>query len=235
MEARVDAIRQTGAREVVWLLEHPPLYTAGTSAKPKDLVAPDRLPVFKTGRGGQYTYHGPGQQVIYAMMDVKARYGDVRKYVTELESWMRDTLAELGIAADTHKDRVGLWVPVDAHGQHHGPASGLAAASPSQHVTEEKIAAIGVRLKRWVSYHGMSLNIAPDLTHFDGIVPCGISTLGTTSLSKLGVDTDPQQIARSLRQTFEQRFGPTTPGAFPTAGEEGRVGRQAAHDAAPHS
>ncbi len=208
METRVAAIRDAGAREAVWLLEHPPLYTAGTSAKPEDLLVDDRFPVYATGRGGQYTYHGPGQLVVYAMLDVKARYGDVRKFVTALETWLIETLArDYDIAASTHRDRVGVWVPLDAAGRHHGPSA--TTAPHPEHVTEAKIAAIGIRLRRWVSLHGMSLNIAPDLSHFDGIVPCGIRAFGTTSLAALGRETDRTAVEHALRRTFESRFGPT--------------------------
>lgn len=207
METRIAAIRDATAPEAVWLLEHPPLYTAGTSAKPQDLLVSDRFPVFTTGRGGQYTYHGPGQLVVYVMLDVKARFGDVRAFVTSLEDWLIETLArDYDIAAKTHRDRVGVWVPVDAAGRHHGPSLAPADAG---HVSEAKIAAIGIRLRRWVSMHGMSLNIAPDLSHFEGIVPCGIAAFGTTSLEALQRDTNRQNVEEALRRTFEHRFGPT--------------------------
>lgn len=207
MEHRIAAIRDGAAPEAIWLLEHPPLYTAGTSAKPEDLLSRDRFPVYATGRGGQYTYHGPGQLVVYVMLDVKARFGDVRAFVTALENWLLETLArDFDISARTHRDRVGVWVPIDANGRHHGPS---AATSHAPHVSEAKIAAIGIRLRRWVSMHGLSLNIAPDLTHFDGIVPCGISEFGTTSLAVLGRDARRGTVEDALRRAFEDCFAPT--------------------------
>ncbi|MEO1205788.1 MAG: lipoyl(octanoyl) transferase LipB [Pseudomonadota bacterium] len=206
MEFRAAAIADGSADELIWLLEHPPIYTAGTSAKPGDLLEADRFPVYKTGRGGQYTYHGPGQQVIYVMLDVKKRFGDVRSFVTALEAWMLKALQSFDIDAVTHKDRVGVWVPLDAMGQHR-----IGQTSTS----EAKIAAIGVRLKRWVSFHGMSVNVDPDLTHFEGIVPCGISHLGTTSLKQLGRSSAPQTVQTVLRKSFEATFGPTRDGMSP--------------------
>jgi lipoyl(octanoyl) transferase len=193
MRLRGEAIADRTAGEAVWLLEHPPLYTAGTSAKPQDLLAPAMFPVHATGRGGQYTYHGPGQRVIYVMLDVRARFGDVRRFVTALETWTVASLATFGVAGATRPDRVGVWVDHRAGG----------------HLKTDKIAAIGVRLRRWVSTHGISINVAPDLTHFAGIVPCGISDAGVTSLADLGIGASMQDLDRSLRATFEAQFGPT--------------------------
>ena len=204
MEARAEAIAAGKAAECIWLLEHPPLYTAGTSAKAKDLLQPDRFPVHATGRGGQYTYHGPGQRVVYVMLDVKRHAGrlssdgestgDVRKFVSLLEGWLIDTLSEFGLRGETRPDRVGVWVrrPDKAEGR------------------EDKIAAIGIRLKRWISLHGMSLNVEPDLTHFDGIVPCGITQHGVTSLVDLGLPVTMADADVALRKTFERRFKVST-------------------------
>lgn len=188
MEARVEAIAQGQAPERVWLLEHPPLYTAGTSAKAEDLVSA-HFPVFKTGRGGQYTYHGPGQRVVYVMLDLKRRQADVRAYVASLEAWLIDTLATFGVEGQTHCDRVGIWV--------------------SRPGREDKIAALGIRLRRWVSFHGIALNVAPDLSHFNGIIPCGIAqpNLGVTSLADLGHATTMPEVDKALYTTFTQRFG----------------------------
>jgi lipoyl(octanoyl) transferase len=195
MAERVADIASGRASELVWLLEHPPLYTAGTSARTEDLVAPARLPVHRTGRGGQFTYHGPGQRVAYVMIDVKRRFGDVRAYVASLEGWIIDTLANLGVAGERQPGRVGVWVrrraPTHALGSH------------------DKIAAIGVRLSRWVSSHGISLNVAPDLSHYAGIVPCGITDGGVTSLADLGLAADLQTVDKALRTAFEHRFGAT--------------------------
>lgn len=209
METRIAAIRNGTATECIWLLEHPALYTAGTRAQPQDLLDPDRFPVFQSGRGGQYTYHGPGQQVVYVMLDVKTRFNDVRRFVHELEAWVIDALAAHDIAATTHPDRVGVWVPTTDTGRH------LPGSSPGTFTTEAKIAAIGVRLKRWVSMHGLAINVAPDLSHFEGIVPCGISQFATTSLQALGRDCDRQCLIENLRRTFESRFGPTCDGEAP--------------------
>jgi lipoyl(octanoyl) transferase len=190
METRVSAISEGRAGELIWLLEHPPLYTAGSSAKDRDLLEP-RFPVFKTGRGGQYTYHGPGQRVVYLMLDLKRRKPDVRAYVRDLETWLIETLSRLRVRGETRTGRVGIWVPRKDGG-------------------EDKIAAIGVRLRKWVSYHGVSLNVAPDLTHYSGIVPCGIGTDtgGITSLEKLGVETAMDKIDETLRLSFISIFGP---------------------------
>jgi lipoyl(octanoyl) transferase len=186
MERRVAAIRAGEAREQVWLLEHPALYTAGTSAKPEDLIDATRLPVHVTGRGGQYTYHGPGQRVAYVMLDLKARGGDIRAYVASLETWLITTLAAFDIRGERRDGRVGVWV-VDGD-------------------REFKIAAVGVRVRRWVSYHGVSLNVAPDLDHYQGIVSCGIRDHGVTSLAGLGVDATMDEVDSVLRKTFEALF-----------------------------
>jgi len=201
MEARAEAIAAGAAPELIWLVEHPALYTAGTSAKPEDLVDA-RFPVHKTGRGGQYTYHGPGQRVVYAMLDLKARRPDVRAYVGALEAWIIDALAAFGVEGGIRDGRVGVWVarPDKPAGIDGSPA-------------EDKIAAIGVRLRRWVTFHGFALNVAPDLSHFSGIVPCGISEahFGVTSLADLRVVNDAKVGAAdaALRRAFEARFGPT--------------------------
>jgi lipoyl(octanoyl) transferase len=193
MEARAKVIAEGEAGELVWLLEHPPLYTAGTSAKPADLVAPDRFPVYEAGRGGQYTYHGPGQRVAYVMLDVRRRGADVRAFVRELEGWMIDTLATFGVVGETRSDRVGVWA--------RRPERGIGV--------EDKIGAIGIRLRRWISFHGISLNVAPDLEHFSGIVPCGVRQHGVTSLADLGIRADMSEVDAALRAAFERRFGPT--------------------------
>lgn len=193
MAERVEAVVAGTAPEFVWLLEHPPLYTAGTSAKAEDLLAPSRLPVHRTGRGGQYTYHGPGQRVGYVMLDVKRRFGDVRAYVAALEDWIIDTLAALDVLGERRSGRVGVWVRSPGGGD----------------VAFDKIAAIGVRLSRWVSSHGVSLNVAPDLAAYAGIVPCGIRDGGVTSLARLGLTSNLDVVDRALRAAFERRFGAT--------------------------
>ena len=199
MEARAAAIAQGEAGERVWLVEHPPLYTAGASAKDADLIEA-RFPVFKTGRGGQYTYHGPGQRVAYVMLDLKRRRQDVRAYVCALEGWLIDALAMLGVAAATRQARIGVWV--ERPDKPRGVLGEMA---------EDKIAAIGVRIRRWTTFHGVALNVATDLTHFDGIVPCGIaqSHYGVTSLRDLGRATTMAECDAALRRAFEARFGPT--------------------------
>ena len=193
MEARAKAIAAGEAGEMVWLLEHPPLYSAGTSAQITDLVDPGRFDVFKSGRGGQYTYHGPGQRVAYVMLDLRKRSRDVSLFVRTLEQWIIETLAEFEVVAERRCGRVGVWVE-HADGR------------------EEKIAAIGVRLKKWVSFHGIAINVAPNLSHFEGIVPCGISDHGVTSLTALGKDIEMTQLDDKLRQNFEILFGPIKSG-----------------------
>jgi lipoyl(octanoyl) transferase len=193
MEARVEQIARGVAPECVWLLEHPPLYTAGTSAKPEDLVAPDRFPVHATGRGGQYTYHGPGQRVAYVMLDLDRRSRDLRAYVASLESWLIETLAAFNVRAERREDRVGVWV----RRPEKGPG------------VEDKIAAIGIRVRRWVSFHGISLNVEPDLSHFAGIVPCGVREHGVTSLVDLGLPVSLAEVDMQLRAAFEDIFGAT--------------------------
>ena len=190
MEARARAIAAGEARELIWLLEHPPLYTAGTTANPADLVAPNRFDVFKAGRGGQYTYHGPGQRVAYVMLDLRSRGRAVASFISGLEQWLIQTLAELDVTAERREGRVGVWVEHDDG-------------------REEKIAAIGVRLRRWVSFHGISLNVNPDLSHFSGIVPCGISEHGVTSLKTMGKTADMEDVDTRLRKRFEAIFSPT--------------------------
>jgi lipoyl(octanoyl) transferase len=193
MQARAEAIAAGRAGELVWLLEHPPLYTAGTSARREDLLMPDRFPVYRTGRGGQYTYHGPGQRIVYVMLDVGRRTGDVRQFVAALERWTIETLAAFGVLASTHAGQVGVWVDRPDKG-------------PGQ---RDKIAAIGLRLRRWISQHGLAINVDPDLAHFDGIVPCGVREHGVTSLADLGCAARFDEVDRVLREKFEARFGAT--------------------------
>lgn len=195
MEERVAAIAARTAPEAVWLLEHPPLYTAGTSARAEDLVAPDRFPVHVAGRGGQYTYHGPGQRVAYVMLDVGARGRDVRQFVCALEAWVIDTLAEFGVRGERRTGRVGVWVTRPDK-----------APNIDGSVREDKIAAIGVKLRRWVSFHGISINVEPDLAHFDGIVPCGIREHGVTSLVDLGLPVTMADVDAALMTTFPKHF-----------------------------
>jgi len=193
MEARAHSIAAGDAAQRVWLLEHPPLYTAGTSAKPADLTDPERFEVFQSRRGGQYTYHGPGQRVGYVMLDLRLRGRDVSAFVRGLEQWIIDTLSGFDITAERRAGRVGVWVT-------HEDAQG--------HMVEAKIAAIGVRLKKWVSYHGISINLAPDLSHFGGIVPCGISEHGVTSFAALGKTVTMAELDAALKRNFEKLFGP---------------------------
>ena len=200
MEARATAIRDGTAGELIWLLEHPPIYTAGTSARREDLVDPDRFPVIETRRGGQYTYHGPGQRVAYVMLDVAARGRDVRRFVADLEAWVIATLAEFNVTGEIREGRVGVWVVRPDK-----------PAGPGGTPAEDKIAAIGVRLKKWVSFHGLSINVEPDLTHFAGIVPCGISDHGVTSLVDLGLPVSMTDLDTALRRTFGKVFGPARP------------------------
>jgi lipoate-protein ligase B len=187
MEARAAAIADGTQPELVWLIEHPPIYTAGTSAREEDLLDP-RFPVFKTGRGGQFTYHGPGQRVGYVMLNLHPRGGDVRRYVHDLEEWLIRALKRFDVKGERRSDRVGIWV---VRGDR-----------------EDKIAAIGVRVRRWVTFHGVALNVAPDLTHFDGIVPCGIRGHGVTSLKDLGIVVGFNEVDLALRAAFEEVFGP---------------------------
>ncbi len=193
MEARAALIADGQARERIWLVEHPPLYTAGTSARDEDLIAPERFPVHRSGRGGQFTYHGPGQRVAYVMLDLKRRQPDLRRFVAALESWLIGTLDEVNIRGERREDRVGVWV--------RRPEKGAEV--------EDKIAAIGIRVRRWVSFHGISLNVDPDLAHFDGIVPCGVSRHGVTSLVDLGLPVTMPEVDSALRDRFERVFGPT--------------------------
>ena len=194
MERRVAAIRAGTAPELVWLLEHPPLYTAGTSARPEDLRPGAAFPVFATGRGGQFTYHGPGQRIAYAMLDLRRRGQDVRTYVRDLEAWVIAALARLGVEGERREGRVGIWVDRGPH-----PLGGR---------REDKIAAIGVRVRHWVTFHGLSLNVSCDLSHFSGIVPCGISDLryGVTSLRALGIDASMEQVDEALLEAFSEVF-----------------------------
>ena len=198
MEDEVAAIADGRADELVWLLEHPPLYTAGTSADSADLIEPDRFPVFATGRGGEYTYHGPGQRVAYLMLDLKRRRQDVRAYVGALEEVVIRTLDLMNVRGERREDRVGVWV--------RRPEK---PPLPDGSMAEDKIAALGIRLRRWVSFHGLSLNVDPDLSHFTGIVPCGISTYGVTSLVDLGLPVMMADVDMRLREAFESIFGPT--------------------------
>ncbi|ODT80634.1 MAG: lipoate-protein ligase B [Pelagibacterium sp. SCN 64-44] len=203
MRARAAAIAAGEAAEAIWLLEHPPLYTAGTSASADDLLTA-RFPVYEAGRGGQYTYHGPGQRVAYVMLDLNQRGRDIRCLVQGLEGWIIDTLAAHNIAGERREGRVGVWVARPDKGAQR----------------EDKIAAIGVRVSKWVSFHGISLNIAPDLTHYDGIVPCGITDQGVTSFEDLGQLVSMAEVDSVLRAAFEARFGPTR-----IADEHGLVSR----------
>lgn len=202
MEDRAAAIAAGSANEAVWLVEHPPLYTAGTSANPADLVDPDRFPVHETKRGGQYTYHGPGQRVAYVMLDVGARGRDVRCFVRDLENWVIATLASFNVTGHIRTGRVGVWVE-----RPEKPRSVTGAPA------EDKIAAIGIRLRKWVSFHGIAINVDPDLDHFGGIVPCGISEHGVTSLVDLGLPVTMADLDVALRGGFDRVFGPGGSGA----------------------
>ena len=190
MEQRVAAIRTGAARELVWLLEHPAIYTRGTSANEDELLRTPRFPVFDTGRGGRYTYHGPGQRVIYIMLDLSLRGSDVRSYVSGLEQWLIDTLADFGLNAERRPGRVGIWMPRKGG-------------------SDLKIGAIGVRVRRWVSFHGVSLNVEPDLEHYSDIVPCGVRDQGITSIADLGLTLKMSEIDSALRHNFEKQFGAT--------------------------
>lgn len=195
MEARVAAIAAGRADEAIWLLEHPPLYTAGTSARAADLTDPDRFPVHVAGRGGQYTYHGPGQRVVYLMLDVGRRGRDVRCFVRDLEQWVIATLAEFNVRGEVRPGRVGVWVPRPDK-----------APLPDGTPAEDKIAAIGIKLRKWVSFHGLSINVEPDLSHFAGIVPCGIRDQGVTSLVDLGLPVTLADLDAALMRTFPRHF-----------------------------
>lgn len=199
MERRVAQIRAGTAPELVWLLEHPPLYTAGTSARATDLLEANRFPVFNTGRGGQYTYHGPGQRIAYVMLDLRRRDRDVRCFVRNLEEWIMATLAGFGIEGKREDGRIGVWVD-------RGQGRGIG-----------KVAAVGVRIRHWVTFHGVSLNVDPDLSHYDGIVPCGIDDAAVTSLLDLGVTATMAEVDAALRYCFDSVFSPETVAAPPTA------------------
>ncbi|CAN5165740.1 lipoyl(octanoyl) transferase LipB [soil metagenome] len=200
MEARAAAIAAGQAGEIVWLLEHPPLYTAGVSAKAADLLAPERFPVHESGRGGQYTYHGPGQRVAYVMLDLRVRGRDVRAFVKALEAWVIEALASFNLTGEIRPGRVGVWVE---------------RRSPGVPPREDKIAAIGVKLRQWVSFHGVSLNVEPDLSHFDGIVPCGVTEHGVTSLVDLGLPATLDEADAALKSAFQSVFGPVTQAPAP--------------------
>jgi lipoyl(octanoyl) transferase len=187
---------------MAWLLEHPPLYTAGVSAKPADLLEPDRFPVFPSARGGQYTYHGPGQRVVYLMLDLRKRRQDVRLFVKTLEDWMIEALAQFNVVGEIRPCRVGVWVE---------------RKSPGAPAREDKIGAIGVKLRRWISFHGISLNVEPDLSHFSGIVPCGITEHGVTSLVDLGLPVTMDEADAALKASFVRLFGPVREANAPSA------------------
>ena len=196
MEERVAGIVAGTAEECIWLLEHPPLYTAGTSARPEDLVDPDRFPVYDARRGGEYTYHGPGQRVVYVMLDVAKRGHDVRRFVKDLENWIIATLVCFNIKGEIREGRVGVWV--------RRPEK---PPLPDGSQAEDKIAAIGIRLRKWISFHGISINVEPELAHFDGIVPCGIKDYGVTSLVDLGLPVTMDDLDVALRESFQRVFG----------------------------
>ena len=188
MENRVAEIRNGTAEELVWFVEHPPLYTAGTSSKEADLLAPKKFPVYDAGRGGQYTYHGPGQRVVYVMLDLNKRGKDVRQYVANLESWIINTLSEFNVIGEKRDGRIGVWVRRDGG-------------------REDKIAAIGVRVRKWVTFHGICINVEPDLSHYSGIIPCGISEHGVTSLVDLGLPVNMDDLDAALQRTWPGLFG----------------------------
>lgn len=195
MEAKAGLIRDKGDHDLVWLLEHPPVYTAGTSAEPADLLNP-RFPVYSAGRGGQYTYHGPGQRLAYVVADLQrtgmAPGPDLKAYIHMLEEWVIETLKTFDVTGERRKDRVGIWIDMKPFGRPRG--------------TEAKIAAIGVRVKKWVAYHGVSINLNPDLSHYDGIIPCGIKQHGVTSLKELSVNAAMPELDKALRQSWEKVF-----------------------------
>ncbi|MEZ0223929.1 MAG: lipoyl(octanoyl) transferase LipB [Alphaproteobacteria bacterium] len=192
MEAKVGMIRDKGDNDYVWLLEHPPVYTSGTSADPKDLLQP-RFPVHAAGRGGQYTYHGPGQRVAYVMLDLQKRTPDLKAYIWQLEEWAIETLKTFDVQGERREGRIGIWLDMKNYGRPKG--------------TESKIAAIGVRVKKWVSYHGIAINVNPDLSHYAGIVPCGLTGYGVTSLADLGIKVPMQDMDRALKASWEKVFG----------------------------
>ncbi|MEE2955197.1 MAG: lipoyl(octanoyl) transferase LipB [Pseudomonadota bacterium] len=192
MESRIRSIRNGTKNEQVWLLEHPSIYTAGASAHPSDLLDPTRFPVYQTGRGGKYTYHGPGQLVGYVMLDLMHRNYDTKKFIFDLEQWIIDTLMEFGVEGKRRQSRIGIWVEKTAKG--------------TQLIEEAKIAAIGVRIRRWVTYHGISLNIKPDLKNFSGIIPCGVDNYGVTSLDNLGIATSSKEVAEKFKKKFKKIF-----------------------------
>ena len=192
MDERVDLIQKGNAKELVWLLEHPPLYSAGTSAKPQDLLTPNRFPVFKTGRGGQYTYHGPGQRVAYIMLDLNRRKRDIRAFVSSLETWIINTLSKFNIRGERRSDRIGIWVR---------------RTDLNNSDREDKIGAIGIRIKRWVTLHGISINVSSDLEHFGGIIPCGIGGYGVTSFEDIGQPLEFYDLDVELRTEFDRLFG----------------------------
>ena len=195
MEERVKQIIEGHASEAIWFLEHPPIYTAGTSAKSTDLISPHRFPIYQTKRGGQYTYHGPGQRVIYIMLDLNRRGKDVRAFVKSLENWVISALDKLNVKGEIRRDRVGVWVKrVDK------------PKKPDGSLKEDKIAAIGIRLKKWVSFHGISINVEPNLEHFSGIIPCGISNFGVTSFVDLGLSVTKKDVDAALKTTFKNHF-----------------------------
>ncbi len=196
MEARAAAIAAGQAAEQVWLVEHPPLYTAGTSAKNEDLIAPERFPVFRTGRGGEFTYHGPGQRVAYLMLDLNRRGPDLRRYVATLEDWIIATLARFNVVGERREDRIGVWV-------RRPDKPPLPDGTPA----EDKIAAIGIRVRRWVTFHGISLNVDPNLEHYSGIVPCGVTGYGVTSLVDLGMPVSMVEVDATLKDAFRATFG----------------------------
>lgn len=220
MAARAAAIARGEARELVWLIEHPPLYTSGTSARPQELIEA-RFPVYAAGRGGQFTYHGPGQRVGYVMLDLKRRAPDVRRFVATIEEWIIRTLAAFGVHGERREDRIGVWVrrPDKSKG------------------AEDKIAAIGIRVQHWVTLHGFSLNVAPDLSHFSGIVPCGVSDrkFGVTSLADLGRPNSMTELDQKLRAAFEPLFGPTADAQEPDSTENRSPGWRSAKSTAPAS
>lgn len=209
MQLRADAIRQGRAANLVWLLEHPPLYTAGTSAQPRDLIDPHRFPVHETGRGGQYTYHGPGQRIAYVMLDLTHIGRDVRRYVNALQDWIITALAEFGVIGECHDGRPGVW------------------AARRDGSGEDKIAAVGVRVRRWVAFHGVSVNVKPDLEHYSGIVPCGINEHGVTSLRALGVAVTIAEFDVALRRAFETIFGATKDESAPLIRDKFEQNREA--------